>query len=214
MRPPACRSKHPSAAAGVQARAAARARARAPQSERGPNRVASAARETPVSMTASTGPGTSSSAATTGLPAQCPTRVASTTAMISMPTSLALRTATSARSPAPNRTMPPPPPRLRVGQKLRALAARATEEIEGDGEVLRCQAAFFREAVRGQVIGIAPHRHLADLDQPLAHAPPQIGVGEAERDPELLRQPALGQGAIALDRRKQANDDSRVFGPR
>ena len=72
-------------------------------------------------------------------------------------------------------------------QSLGALAARATEKAEGVRKILRCQAAFFGEALRREVVSIAVGGGLADLDQAFLGAALEIGIRQSQRDAELLR---------------------------
>src|SRR5215470_9697153 len=74
-------------------------------------------------------------------------------------------------------------------------------------EVFRGQARFLGKSARRQVIGIAPGRYLADLDQPFAHAALQISVGKAKRYSELVRHCALGDVTVTLDHVKNTEND-------
>ena len=107
---------------------------------------------------------------------------------------------------------PPPTQRLALPKQGDAIAARAAEEIERHCQVFGGQPAFFGKSLRRQVIGIAVQRHLAHLDETLAHAAPQIGIGKPERDAEFVCELALSNRAVALYRGEHAQHDTRIAG--
>ncbi len=105
---------------------------------------------------------------------------------------------------------PSPSVRRALPQDFRGILARTTKELERYRQILSGQPALFGKSLRRQIVSIAVQRDLAHLDQALAHAVAQIGIGKAESDPQVTRQLALGQRAIALDRRQQPAYDFRV----
>src|SRR5439155_12206862 len=68
------------------------------------------------------------------------------------------------------------------------------------------------EAMRREVIGVAPRRRPRDLDQPLVDAALEIGIHQAERDAEFRGEPALRLPPAPLDRLEQAQHDSIFLG--
>ena len=66
--------------------------------------------------------------------------------------------------------------------------------------------------MRRQIIGIAPRRRLADLQQALFDAALEVGVDQAERDAEIGGELALRLGAVALDRLEEPEHDPGVVG--
>src|SRR5262245_61445368 len=75
------------------------------------------------------------------------------------------------------------------------------------GEVARRQSRLFGKALGCQVIRIASARRLFDLDQPLADAALEVGIGQTERNSQLTRDPPLGHVLVALDEIEHAEDD-------
>ncbi|GAA0599752.1 hypothetical protein GCM10009099_41040 [Caenispirillum bisanense] len=104
--------------------------------------------------------------------------------------------------------VPAAAPALR--QQLTALRSGRAEEGQGNRKVLGRQPALLGETGGRQVIGVAVQGHRADLDQPLAHAPAQIGVGETEGDPKLAGKPALGEMAVAFDGLQHSEHNANV----
>ena len=95
-------------------------------------------------------------------------------------------------------------------EQLVALHPRLAKEGEQIHQIGRGQPRLFGHAARRQIIGVAPGRHLPDLDETLAEASIEIGVDQPERDAELARDRALRHGRIALDRIQHAEHDGVV----
>ena len=87
------------------------------------------------------------------------------------------------------------------------MVAGLAEEAKGRGKVFRRQPGLFGKPLGGEVIGVAVGRDLADLDPALFDAAFEIGVGEAERDAQLVRGGALGDAAVFMNRIEQAQGD-------
>jgi len=96
------------------------------------------------------------------------------------------------------------------GEDLRAFGAGLPEERKRETEILDGQPGLFGEAVRRQIIGVAPRRRLADLDEPLLDAALEVGVDEPEGDTEFGSQTPLRLAAVALDRLEQTQHDALV----
>ena len=94
------------------------------------------------------------------------------------------------------------------GEDLRAFGAGLPKEREREAEILDRQPGFLGKAVGRQVIGVAPRRRLADLDEALLDAAFEVGVDEAKRDPEFSSQAPLRLPAVALDRLQQSQHDA------
>jgi len=63
-----------------------------------------------------------------------------------------------------------------------------------------------------EIIGIAPCRRFADLDQTFVNTALEIGIDQAERDAEFGGKPTLRLRAAPLHRLKQAQHDPGFFG--
>jgi hypothetical protein len=97
-------------------------------------------------------------------------------------------------------------------QRLVALGACAPEETEGVAQEGLGQPGLLREPARRQIVGVAPRRCLADLDQALAYRAPEIGIGQSQRDPQALREAALRLLAVRLDRDEQVEGGAGILG--
>ena len=93
------------------------------------------------------------------------------------------------------------------GKQLAELHAGLMEEREGMAQIGRGQPRFLGKALRRQVVGVAPGGGLTHLDQPLAHTPLEVRVGEAKGDAELAGDGALGDVRVAVDDVEHAQHD-------
>src|SRR6516165_2734154 len=95
---------------------------------------------------------------------------------------------------------PIPTASMRGLEHGRAILTGAAEERKRASEVFDGETRFLGKAVRCQIIGIAARRSLTDFQEAFSDAAPQIGVDQAERDPEIGRKLALRLRAVAFDR--------------
>jgi hypothetical protein len=82
------------------------------------------------------------------------------------------------------------------------LADLAVEVQRVVHELIR-QPRFLGDAARRDQIADAVRLHVHALDVALANQPPQVDVGEAERDAEPVGETALGDARVCLDRLEQ-----------
>ncbi len=96
-------------------------------------------------------------------------------------------------------------------EQLRAIGLGLAEKSEGIWKVVDRQPGFFGKALRGEIIGVAPRRRGADLDQTRLDAAFEVGIDESERDPELGGQQPLWLRPVLLHGVEQPEHDPRAF---
>ncbi len=128
-----------------------------------------------------------------------------------MPRSMAQSAAISARSvwPTSNTLFMP-----RFGccfEQVQTIGLGLTKKSEGIGKIVDGQPRLFGKTLRREIVGIAPRRRTADLDQPLLDAALKVGVDQTERDAEFGGKQPLRLRAILLHRVEQSEHDPRAF---